>query len=157
MEEQSTQACEYTLTPDDVGYRLQVVYTPVRYDGAVGTPVSVTSEPISAVLPRVWDIFISGTLAEGELLSTQYKISGGSEANNELKWFRGIASSEGILWEQIPDATSTSYTLALEDIGKVVKFQFLPVNDRGIPGGVGEEVTKIIQPGMMNARFHFEC
>lgn len=101
------------------------------------------------VLPRVSDIYLSGTLVEGETLEAQFQVTGGHETQNSLKWFRGTQKEEGVtIWDDIPGADSPKYTLTLEDVGKPIKFQFLPVNERGIPGGVGEEITKSIEPGI---------
>lgn len=121
------------------------------------------------MLPRVSDIFLSGTLVEGETLEAQFQVAGGYEGQNSLKWFRGTQKEEGVtIWEDIsciikslkntilidynhiPVADSPKYTLTLEDVGKPLKFQFLPVNERGIPGDVGEEVTKPIEPGLLH-------
>lgn len=37
----------YEANVDDVGYRLVVVYTPIREDGVEGHPVSASTEPIA--------------------------------------------------------------------------------------------------------------
>lgn len=37
----------YEANVDDVGYRLVVVYTPIREDGVEGHPVSASTEPVS--------------------------------------------------------------------------------------------------------------
>lgn len=37
----------YEANVDDVGYRLVVIYTPVRDDGVEGPPVSASTEPIA--------------------------------------------------------------------------------------------------------------
>jgi hypothetical protein len=113
---------EYILTQNDVGYLIRVVYTPVRADGVEGNPITVTSsEPVNAgsfltiqlfallsfmlpitVLPRVSDIILSGTLMEGETLEAQYRVTGGHDGQNSLKWFRGTQKEEGVtIWEDI--------------------------------------------------------
>ncbi len=176
---------EYTLTANDVGCFMRVAYTPVRADGVEGETVTITaSEPVGAgmfyifllyifliflVLPRVSDMFLTGTLVEGETLHVRFRVTGGHPDKNELTWFRGSAKEEGVvIWDQIsnlsllnktkpslisshiPGATTPDYTLTLEDVGKLLKFQFLPVNERGIPGGVGEQVTKLVEPGIFS-------
>ena len=48
-------SCEYTLTQDDVGCLIRVVYTPVRADGAQGSAVAATSdEPVCAGMPSLF-------------------------------------------------------------------------------------------------------
>lgn len=37
----------YEANVDDVGYRLVVIYTPVREDGVEGHPVSASTDPIA--------------------------------------------------------------------------------------------------------------
>lgn len=37
----------YEANVDDVGYRLVVVYTPIRDDGVEGHPVSASTEPVA--------------------------------------------------------------------------------------------------------------
>lgn len=37
----------YEANVDDVGYRLVVVYTPIREDGVQGHPVSASTEPVA--------------------------------------------------------------------------------------------------------------
>lgn len=37
----------YEANVDDVGYRLVVVYTPIREDGVEGHPVSASTEPVA--------------------------------------------------------------------------------------------------------------
>lgn len=41
----------YEANVDDVGYRLVVIYTPVREDGVEGHPVSASTDPISIGKP----------------------------------------------------------------------------------------------------------
>lgn len=37
----------YEANVDDVGYRLVVIYTPVREDGVEGQPISASTDPIA--------------------------------------------------------------------------------------------------------------
>lgn len=37
----------YEANVDDVGYRLVIIYTPVREDGVEGQPISASTEPIA--------------------------------------------------------------------------------------------------------------
>jgi hypothetical protein len=50
---------EYTLTQNEVGFQIRVVYTPVRADGAEGTRVVSTSiEPVCAGMRFLYIIYL---------------------------------------------------------------------------------------------------
>ncbi|CAI5956170.1 unnamed protein product [Closterium sp. NIES-65] len=142
----------------DVGCFLSFRVTPVRSDGAVGTPQAVcTAGPIRAALPSVSDVWVEGDLVEGGRLVPRWTYAGGRQGNTRVQWFSmlpdmsdkrrihpaGALGGEGGLeqgggGEEEGEEEEGGLRVGAEEVGRVVMVVCVPVRDDGEEGAAVE-------------------
>lgn len=75
-----------------------------------------------------------GGAVVGETLTAGYTLDGVAEEDISVSWLRSF--DDGKIYDEIPDATGSTYTIAEEDIGAMLKFRISPQN-----GASGKAVT----------------
>ena len=86
--------------------------------------------------PNASNVGIAGLLEKNQTLVASYSYSDPqsvAEAGSELRWYRSDDAS-GTNKQEIPDASSTTYTLVEADVNKYISFEVVPNNgtDLGI-------------------------
>jgi len=102
--------------------------------------ITVTSAPPTATVQA-----ITGTLQAGEMLTGHYTysdVNGDLEGTSTFKWYRSDNAS-GLNKTEIVGATSITYVLQSEDIGKYISFEITPVAQTGILQGTAVESEKV--------------
>ncbi|XP_010519077.1 PREDICTED: 187-kDa microtubule-associated protein AIR9-like [Tarenaya hassleriana] len=116
---------QYTITKEDIGKFISFQCIPIRYDGFKGEPRScMGQERIRPGSPRVVSLRIVGAAVEGTMLSAEKEYWGGEEGASVFRWFR--TSSDGSPYE-IKGATTSSYQVCVDDIGRFVSVSCEPV------------------------------
>ncbi|THG04317.1 hypothetical protein TEA_014867 [Camellia sinensis var. sinensis] len=133
---------QYRVTKDAIGKFTSFTCTPVRNDGIVGSP-------------RLLSLQIIGTAVEGSIMTVDRKYWGGKEGESVFRWFR--TSSDGT-HSEIKDATTSSYTLSVDDIGFFISVSCEPVRSDWARGPVvlSEQIGPIIPgpPSCQLLEFH---
>lgn len=75
------------LSSEDVGSRIELVFTPVRKDGSVGDSKSVLSEVVVDGEPEGTDLVISQCFEDVEVIPRKVYF-GGKEGKSEYTWYR---------------------------------------------------------------------
>ncbi|XP_057465602.1 187-kDa microtubule-associated protein AIR9 isoform X2 [Actinidia eriantha] len=147
---------QYRITKDAIGKFISFKCTPIRDDGIVGAPKScIGQERVHPGSPILLRLQIVGTAVEGSLLTVDKKYWGGEEGDSVFRWFR--TSSDGNQ-SDIKDATTSSYTLSVDDIGFFISVSCEPVRSdwaRG-PTVLSEQIGPIIPgpPTCNSLEFH---
>ncbi len=139
----------YTLVDADVD---QTVRVEVSYTDDNGTDESVTSVATAAVtnvndLPT-GSVAISGTVTEGETLTADVSalrdVDGlpAGAAGYRYQWQRGDGSGG---FDDIPNATQSTYTLGDADVGRTVQVQVSYTDGQGTDESVTSEVTAAVE------------
>ncbi|OMO92313.1 hypothetical protein COLO4_17682 [Corchorus olitorius] len=115
------------LTLDDVGRRIQLVYTPMRKDGAKGNPRSIISDEISPADPVGLDLVIPDCHENQEVIP-QKTYFGGREGAGAYTWYRTDVKPNGL------------YTPSLEDVGAYLALQWVPTR---VDGRCGKPLVAI--------------
>ncbi|XP_064970578.1 187-kDa microtubule-associated protein AIR9-like isoform X1 [Musa acuminata AAA Group] len=116
---------QYRITKDAIGKYVSIKFTPVRDDGIIGEPRTfLGQEQVRSGSPRVLSLWIIGKAVEGNTLCADKRYWGGEEGDSVFRWF--LTSPDGIQHE-IKSATTTSYTLRVNDIGFLVSVSCEPV------------------------------
>lgn len=118
----------YQPVPEDFGSTLVFEYTPVRSDGAAGTPLrSSPVGPISSGPPRVIELHIEGTPMEAEVLHAVFTATENTDPSAvTFQWLRdGLALSHGTL---------STYTPTAEDVGTSLAVEVIPRDRNGMEG-----------------------
>ena len=119
----------YTLTAADVGATLRVLVTATNPDGSATESSDSTATvagvpPVNTVRPVV-----SGLAQRGLVLTgTPGTWSG---LGNELS-YQWQSSADGVTWGAIAGATSPKYTLAVADVGSVLRLLVTATNPDGV-------------------------
>jgi len=115
----------YTLVAADAGTDITFEVTPVALSG-LSPGLAVISSAVSInELPVANTIVVTGTATVGQMLSASYVYSDAEDAQgtSTFRWLRnGLA---------ISGATTTNYTVALEDVGELIQFEVTPIGVSG--------------------------
>ena len=127
----------YDLTEEDEGKFLFFEITPAAQSGIEkGATVSVVSGAISAstaAAPVASNVYISGNLETGQVLTGNYTYSdanGDLEGNSIYQWNRAD-DTNGTNFFTIIGANQQTYTLTQDDLGKYMIFRVTPVAQTG--------------------------
>ncbi|KAJ7530247.1 hypothetical protein O6H91_15G086300 [Diphasiastrum complanatum] len=123
------------LTPEEVGSRIELVFTPVRKDGFTGISKKVVSDIVVDAEPEGKSLFIPNCFEDMELVP-QTLYFGGREGESKYTWYR---ISHKIDEPQIPDeaepvGSSMVFTPKLEDVGTYLSLKWVPVRKDGKHG-----------------------
>lgn len=135
------------LTLDDVGNNIELVFTPIREDGVIGSPRSIVSAPISPADPVGLDLVVPDCYENQEAVP-QKKYFGGQEGVGEYTWYRtktklygsvlmGISSSP---MDVVICGKTLTYTPSLEDVGAFLAVHWLPTR---VDGRCGKPLVAI--------------
>ncbi len=139
----------YTLVDADVD---QTVRVEVSYTDDNGTDESLTSVA-SAVVTNVNDlpsgsVTISGTVTEGAVLTADISALRDADglpadaAGYSYQWQRGDGSGG---FDDIPNATQSTYTLGDADVGRTVQVQVSYTDGQGTDESVTSDVTAAVE------------
>ncbi|XP_043702000.1 187-kDa microtubule-associated protein AIR9 [Telopea speciosissima] len=129
------------LTLEDVGRRIELVYTPVRRDGMKGTPRSIVSDEIVPADPVGFELSIPDCCEDEEVVP-QKSYYGGQEGSAEYIWYRAKTKLQGSDLMNISKASvdvlisgnTLAYTPSLEDLGSYLALHWVPTRADGIWG-----------------------
>ncbi|KDP34944.1 hypothetical protein JCGZ_09232 [Jatropha curcas] len=126
------------LSLEDVGTCIELVYTPMRKDGAKGNPRSIKSNVIAPADPVALELVIS-YCREDEEVVPQKTYFGGREGDGEYIWYRTKNKLQGAALMNLRDSyddvlicsKTLSYTPSLEDVGSYLALYWLPTRADG--------------------------
>lgn len=137
---------QYRIPTDAIGKFISFKCVPARDDGMFGEPgVCMGQEFVRAGNPRLISLQIVGKSVEGSTLLAEKRYWGGEEGESIFRWFR--TGSDG---QQLPidGASTSSYTLSVDDIGCYVSVSCEPVRSDWARGPiVVSEQFGPIEPG----------
>ncbi|WOL15331.1 microtubule-associated protein [Canna indica] len=142
---------QYRITKDAIDKFVSFKCTPVRDDGTIGEPRTfLGQERVHPASPRVLSLKIMGKAVEGTTLFADKKYWGGEEGDSIIRWF--LTSSDG-MQSEVKGATTSSYTLTLNDIGFLVSVSCEPYRSDGARGPtITSEYVGPILPGPPSCR-----
>uniref|UniRef100_A0A0D9WVG8 Ig-like domain-containing protein n=1 Tax=Leersia perrieri TaxID=77586 RepID=A0A0D9WVG8_9ORYZ len=132
---------EYQLTLDDIDSSLVFMYTPVTEDGVKGEPQCTMTDFVKAATPSVSSVDVVGEIIEDNIIKGKGKYFGGKEGLSKFLWFREKENGEFLLVL----SNSTEYTLAKEDVGRRLKFVYVPINLEGQEGEAAYAMTDAVK------------
>lgn len=124
------------LTSEDVGSRIELVFTPVRKDGSVGDSKSVLSDIVVDGEPEGTDLVISQCFEDVEVIPRKVYF-GGKEGKSEYTWYRTAHRPKN---GQLPEdarrlhSETDVYTPSLDDVGSYLVLHWVPVREDGKRG-----------------------
>ena len=130
-------AITYTLVEADAGTTITFEVTPVALSGLSPGVAVVSSGASINELPVAGSVIISGTATVGQSLTGSYAYSDAENAQgtSTFRWLRnGVAISGEV---------TTSYTVALGDVGELIQFEVTPVAIAGSSPGIAVASTGV--------------
>jgi hypothetical protein len=123
------------LTPEDVGCRIELLFTPVRKDGCRGNPQSVVSTVVADGEPEGIDLVIPQCFEDVEVVPRKAYF-GGQEGEGGYTWYRTANKPRD---GHLPDdaqflSESEVYIPKQDDVGSYLVLQWVPVRDDGRRG-----------------------
>ncbi|MCO5613042.1 hypothetical protein L7F22_067316 [Adiantum nelumboides] len=124
-----------TLTLEDVGCRIKLVFTPVRNDGVAGAPQIVLSDTVVDADPVGLSLVIPECCQDREVIP-QKGYFGGIEGESDFTWFRLHRKLHGF---DLPDDAEiigyfNTYTPTLKDVGTYLAIRWIPTRHDGKEG-----------------------
>uniref|UniRef100_A0A0E0AFR8 Uncharacterized protein n=1 Tax=Oryza glumipatula TaxID=40148 RepID=A0A0E0AFR8_9ORYZ len=154
---------EYQLTLDDIDSSLVFMYTPVTEDGVKGEPQCTMTDFVKAATPSVSSVHVVGDIVEDNTIKGNGKYFGGKEGLSKFLWFREkengydrmshtAISLSSLSIDKTPLcefllvlSNSTEYTLTKEDVGRPLKFVYVPINLEGQEGEAAYAMTDAVK------------
>ncbi|XP_038987888.1 187-kDa microtubule-associated protein AIR9 isoform X2 [Phoenix dactylifera] len=126
------------LTLDDVGYCIELIYTPIRMDGSRGSPKSIISDVIVPADPRGIELILPSSCQDKEVVPLK-SYYGGKEGNGKYIWYRTkekLQESELVNLATASDdilvvGETLTYTPSLEDVGFYLSLYWEPTRADG--------------------------
>lgn len=127
-----------SLTLEDVGRCIELIYTPIRNDGVKGSSRSVVSDAIVAADPIGFELIIPDCCEDKEIIPEK-KYFGGQEGAGLYTWYRTWNKLQGCALMEISNSCndvfvcgkSLTYTPSLEDVGAYLALHWLPSRSDG--------------------------
>ena len=121
----------YTLTETDVGKYIKFEVTPANANetGEPAFAVSASQVEYPPTPPVASNVVITGIPEVGKTLTGNYDyfdINGDPEGESTFRWLR--SDTENGEYTAIPGATSKTYVVTEQDVGKWIKFEVTPVS-----------------------------
>lgn len=147
----------YKCSFEDVGYLIEVGYTPRRDDGVIGETVYCRTDGIiRSGPPKCTSIHINGTPIENGTLSLSYEYKGGSEGSSTYRWYRVPSNSVKDKEDEEFDSSEDNlegefigkgqeYKITLQDIGNRIKVEYTPVREDGVEGEMAIAFTEVVE------------
>ncbi|KAG5105911.1 hypothetical protein JHK82_042881 [Glycine max] len=148
----------YEVTDSDYNYRLLFGYTPIRSDSVAGE--LVLSDPTNTVLPElpyVEMLALTGKAVEGDVLTavevipnseTQQHVWSKYKKDIRYQWFCSSEVGDNFSFDPLPNQSSCSYKVRLEDIGHHLKCECIVTDVFGRSGEAVCIETKPVLPGI---------
>ncbi|XP_020271153.1 187-kDa microtubule-associated protein AIR9 [Asparagus officinalis] len=133
---------EYRLTADDIDSSLVFMYTPVTEEGAKGEPQYAMTDFVKAAPPSVNNVRILGDAIEGNTIKGLGEYFGGKEGPSKFEWLRESKETGGFV---LASSGTTEYVLTKEDVGRCLKFVYIPINFEGQDGESASAMTEIVK------------
>nr|XP_010905429.1 187-kDa microtubule-associated protein AIR9 isoform X2 [Elaeis guineensis] len=133
---------EYRLTVDDIDSSLVFMYTPVTEEGVKGEPQYAMTDFIKAAAPSVNNVRIVGDAVEGNMIKGFGEYFGGKEGPSKFKWFRESKETGNFI---LLSSGTIEYTLTKEDVGRRLKFVYIPMNLEGQEGESASAMTERVK------------
>eukprot|EP00249_Psilotum_nudum_P024971 c29337_g1_i1 orf=404-6085(-) len=123
------------LVSEDVGCRIELIFTPVRKDGLCGTPQRVISDIVKDAEPVGRNLVIPECCEDVEIVPEK-SYFGGCEGSGGYTWFRLKNRLEKpVLPEYAQVLTdSMTYIPTLEDVGTYLALRWVPTRKDGKKG-----------------------
>lgn len=129
------------LTINDVGRRIEFVYTPMRKDGAKGSIRSVVSDVIAPADPVGVELVIPNCCEDSEVVPQKIYF-GGHEGIGEYVWYRTTKKLHGSALMDIFNASddvhicgkTLTYIPSLDDVGAYLALCWVPIRADGKRG-----------------------
>lgn len=123
------------LSSEDVGSKIELVFTPVRKDGSTGDSRSVFTDIVVDGEPEGTDLVIPQCFEDVEVVPRK-SYFGGKEGEGEYKWYRTANKpKDGKLPEDARFLGETEvYTPKLDDVGSYLVLRWVPVRADGRRG-----------------------
>ncbi|XP_072951631.1 187-kDa microtubule-associated protein AIR9-like [Typha angustifolia] len=125
---------------EDIGKYLKVECTPIMEDTEFPSVFAISS-PVSPAAPSVRNVRIVGHAVEGNIIEGFGEYFGGKEGQSKYQWLREKENSEFLL----ASSGTTEYAVTEEDVGRHVKFVYIPVNSEGQEGKSASVMTEIVK------------
>lgn len=120
------------LTSKEIGSMIEVTFTPVRADGIRGRTMMVSSTgEVTALPPHILNLNIVGEPKAYSTLTIEAEYTGGAEGSSVVSWL--VENPQTQVFEVVAPGTR-QYTVQPEDVGKVVRVSYIPVNQDGVEG-----------------------
>ncbi|KAI5082186.1 hypothetical protein GOP47_0001929 [Adiantum capillus-veneris] len=147
---------EYCLSKDDVGLRLMFTYTPINIEGIQGDSVSAITSKVLVAPPKVTQLKILGDIREGNIVSINASIVGGTEDASRVQWFKTL-SADSSLEDVSLEAISSSkiakdFRIPVGAVGYHLAAKYIPGCQDGEYGEavlvVSEHVVQMLPPSL---------
>lgn len=138
----------YVIAAVDIGSTLRVVESATNAEGSASGQSAQTGVVTAQTAPvNTGEPLISGSAVEGSTLTTSPGTWSGTSITYAYRWVRcdaGGGLPDGSDCPSIPGATSSSYTLAADDIGRRLRVQVTASNAVGT-ASVASNPTEVVQ------------
>ncbi|KAL5197898.1 hypothetical protein ABZP36_001410 [Zizania latifolia] len=138
------------LTLDDVGSRIELVFTPVRDDGLQGSPKNILSDTILPGDPKGVDLVLPECFQDNEIspIKTYF---GGKEGTGKYTWFRTKEKPDNLEPDLVASCSEVvgatlMYKPSLDDVGFYLILHWVPMR---CDGKIGDPLVAVtIDPVM---------
>ena len=139
----------YVVTDADITFTLRVVVTATNADGPVSVPSATTPVVTGPIVPvNTAEPVVSGSTVAGSTLSTTTGTWTGTSITYAYQWVRcdaGGGLPDGSDCPSIPGATSSSYALTGDDVGRRLRVQVTASNSAGAAAAVSNPTETVTQ------------
>jgi hypothetical protein len=143
----------YVLVGGDVGSTVRVLVTATNAEGSESMPSAPTVVVTAQTAPvNTGEPVISGSPVEGSTLSSTTGTWDGTSITFAYQWVRcdaGGGLPDGSDCPSIPGATSSSYTLTADDIGRRLRVQVIASNSTGSAAATSNPTDTVTQSTTM--------
>ncbi|CAL0320193.1 unnamed protein product [Lupinus luteus] len=148
----------YKVSDSDYSYRLLFGYTPVRSDSVIGElRLSDPTDIVLPELPYVEMLALTGKAVEGDVLTavevipnseTQQHVWSKYKKDIKYQWFCSSVVGDSLSYDPIPNQSSCSYRVRLDDIGRRLKCECVVTDVFGRSAEVVYIETTPVSPGI---------
>lgn len=136
----------YEITSSDLNSYISFEVTPVALSGTLtGVPVRSSRFQVLNEAPKANSVTFTGSMYRGQLLTGSYLYSDledDQQGSTSFQWYRADNLTGPDV--AITNATSTTYTLTLEDVGKYISFSVTPVAQTGTLTGTTSQSLRVL-------------